>query len=382
MKVLHTYLKLLFAFVLFSLQGQSQDLSGVWRGEFYNLRELMYFGSKYRYELQFVSADKAFSGMKGAQGVTYSYQDKRFYGKASCMGIWNPESKVLTLMEDKMLDLKIEGGGDGCLMTCYLEYRKEDGVEILEGTYTSVNMNNKEAGCGGGRVRLEKVPDSEFGKEDFLVEHEAKRNTAPKATGPTIKPGQEEFLVKKDSAPAKTTPPVVKTTPPPVKKTTPPPATKPPATKPPAKEIPPVVAQQKTEQKPAPATPEKTIPKPELPQEVRKRKNEVFDVITTRAKEITISMYDNGEVDGDIISVFHNNKMLSSGQLLSAKPLVYTIKLSEDEPDHEILVVAENQGSIPPNTALVIVQAGTERYNIRISSSDEKNAVIRFRYQP
>ena len=93
-------------------------------------------GSKYRYEVQIDNNGK------GVKGVTYSYQTTRFYGKASLVGMWTPSTKNLVMKEEKMEDLKIEGGGEGCLMTCYLDYQKEGDKEYLEGTYTSRNMNN------------------------------------------------------------------------------------------------------------------------------------------------------------------------------------------------------------------------------------------------
>jgi hypothetical protein len=45
-------------------------------------------------------------------------------------------------------------------------------------------------------------------------------------------------------------------------------------------------------------------------------------------------------------------------------------------------MVAENLGTLPPNTALMIVQAGKERYTLNLSSTEQKNAMVRFKYQP
>jgi type IV secretory pathway VirB9-like protein len=46
------------------------------------------------------------------------------------------------------------------------------------------------------------------------------------------------------------------------------------------------------------------------------------------------------------------------------------------------MMYADNLGKIPPNTSLMIITAGTKRYELRISSSEKKSAVVRFRYQP
>jgi hypothetical protein len=39
-------------------------------------------------------------------------------------------------------------------------------------------------------------------------------------------------------------------------------------------------------------------------------------------------------------------------------------------------MVAENLGSIPPNTSLMIVTAGTKRYEVYISSNEQRNAKV------
>jgi hypothetical protein len=53
----------------------------------------------------------------------------------------------------------------------------------------------------------------------------------------------------------------------------------------------------------------------------------------------------------------------------------------DDEEDQELTMVAENLGRIPPNTSLMIVEAGDQRFEVRITSTEQKNAVVRFRYK-
>jgi hypothetical protein len=66
---------------------------------------------------------------------------------------------------------------------------------------------------------------------------------------------------------------------------------------------------------------------------------------------------------------------------LTASPLVINLKMDEENPDHELVMVAENLGRIPPNTSLMIVEAGNQRFDVRITSTEQKNAVVRFKYQ-
>ena len=96
---------------------------------------------------------------------------------------------------------------------------------------------------------------------------------------------------------------------------------------------------------------------------------------------IRLDFYDNAQIDGDIISVLLNNKPLISNQLLSAKPITLEIKIDLVNTEQEITMVAENQGDIPPNTALLIVTANKKRYQLYLSSTDKKNAQVRFIYE-
>ena len=63
---------------------------------------------------------------------------------------------------------------------------------------------------------------------------------------------------------------------------------------------------------------------------------------------IRLDFYDNGEIDGDTISVTLNNQTLVSRQRLAAKPITIEVKVDFDHLEQEVTMVAENLGSIPP----------------------------------
>jgi hypothetical protein len=94
-----------------------------------------------------------------------------------------------------------------------------------------------------------------------------------------------------------------------------------------------------------------------------------------------VKLYDNGEIDDDTISVFFDKKLIASNKRLSASPITIKLKLDDEDTDHELVMVAENLGRIPPNTSLMIVEAGDQRFDIRITSTEQKNALVRFKYQ-
>jgi hypothetical protein len=89
-----------------------------------------------------------------------------------------------------------------------------------------------------------------------------------------------------------------------------------------------------------------------------------------------IDLYDNGQIDGDTVTIYHNNVMIVSGAALSEKPISFKIRVDENQPHHELVMVANNLGSIPPNTSLMIIRINGQRYDVFISSSEQKNAKV------
>lgn len=127
---------------------------------------------------------------------------------------------------------------------------------------------------------------------------------------------------------------------------------------------------------PAPAT--RTVEAVPLPPVLRTRATPLVKQIETGPGEIGIDLYDNGQVDGDTVSVYHNNQLIVSRARLSQKPIHFQIKVDAAHPEHELIMVAHNLGSIPPNTSLMIVTVGDNRYQVHISSSEQKNAKVVF----
>jgi hypothetical protein len=70
-----------------------------------------------------------------------------------------------------------------------------------------------------------------------------------------------------------------------------------------------------------------------------------------------------------------------SHKRLSAAPITLTLKFNENDDEHEVVMVAENLGRIPPNTSLMVINAGDKRYQVQITSTEQKNAMVRFRYE-
>ena len=122
----------------------------------------------------------------------------------------------------------------------------------------------------------------------------------------------------------------------------------------------------------------KEPPPPEL-EKFDERKPYLVNDIFVDSDSLRISLYDNGDIDGDTISVFYNKLPIVQHQLLTAQGTNFYLQLDKLTKVHEISMFAENLGTIPPNTALMIIHDGTNRYEIFLTSSYTLNGTVRIR---
>ena len=120
-----------------------------------------------------------------------------------------------------------------------------------------------------------------------------------------------------------------------------------------------------------------------LPKETNKRANKVLRHIVINDRKITLNIYDNGTIDGDTVSIYYNGKAILKNKRLTANPIIVDIELDENSALHSIVLFAENLGSIPPNTALVVFTTKEgKRYELYASTTLQQNAEIIFEYKP
>ncbi len=242
-------------------------------------------------------------------------------------------------------------------------------------------------------------PEPVVAKVDPPVKKEEPKAVLTKKVDSTtiakVQPPATKPVTTAEKPVAKTEPPVVKQAPPSqtvAKTTVPPPAAKP--------QIPvqkPVVSAPATTKTTTPplasATPAATTPKaaPIVIQPVaipQKIDPVAVQKYTTRRKieqgeipmvgdTMELNFYDNAEVDGDSISLFVNGKLMFNHVLLSTQ--AYTFKLPiKDLPDNsELAMVAENLGTIPPNTSFMMAIVNGERYTARLESTESTSGVIK-----
>lgn len=111
----------------------------------------------------------------------------------------------------------------------------------------------------------------------------------------------------------------------------------------------------------------------------KQREKVVGQEIAVQSDKLMIDFYDNGEIDGDSVSVFFNDQLMAYSQKLSNSAIHFDLQLDSTREVNEITMFADNLGSIPPNTALMIVTDGEKQYEIRLSSSLQKSATLRIR---
>ena len=141
---------------------------------------------------------------------------------------------------------------------------------------------------------------------------------------------------------------------------------------PPAKPAETVVAKPAIVKKPEPVDPTAAI-------DAAKRKVENIQALYFKSDSLQLILYDNGEVDGDTVSVIMNGTVIMPRVGLSTNAVKKTIATTDIGDSIQLVMYAENLGSIPPNTGLLIVYDGNDRYEIRFSGDMQKSSGIVFR---
>lgn len=107
------------------------------------------------------------------------------------------------------------------------------------------------------------------------------------------------------------------------------------------------------------------------------RQNKLQMVIPVNAPGIELRFYDNAAIDGDSIAIFLNGKLLKEHILLGGEPQTLRINTADLQDDNELVMVAENLGSIPPNTSYLVAIVGHKQFEARLFADEGSSALIR-----
>lgn len=335
-------------FLLINSVSLAQDFKGQWKGTFLDKSTSFtgWGGDRCDYVLELEVNGK------DVTGYSYTYftdGGKKYYTICSLKGIINKPEKYIEVKEIVRTKTNVPNNIRNCFQIHKLTYYKQDSTETLEGSW--MPAPNQVGDCGYGSTSLQRRV---LKKNYSLYNPVAKKiNKAPAKKilpGIAVKKKADNTIVK--AAPKKETLPK------------------------PKNDIIGELEEMPTTKK---AIQDKIIaPIPSF----EKRNNTIMKTIEVENVSVKVDLYDNGEIDGDSISLFYNGKLLLSHKRLSDKPITLNINVDNDKSINELVMYAENLGSIPPNTALMIVSDGSNRYEVRITSDLQKSGAIRFIHKP
>ena len=104
----------------------------------------------------------------------------------------------------------------------------------------------------------------------------------------------------------------------------------------------------------------------------------LVEISNNEKDSILVELFDNGVIDNDSASIYLDDSLLLHKQLVSNKPISFYISLDKQKPLSKLKLVAENLGSIPPCTVLMIIKTKKKRYDVNLSSNFSSNGVVEF----
>jgi hypothetical protein len=379
-----------------------QDLTGKWRGYFTPSSDLD--GKIVTYEI--IIKENPDHTLTAS---TYSKISNNFTANAMATGMHSENTQLVSIRETRFDKKKLVGNFEACLMSNFLSYRQIRGYEILEGTYTATNeISGKD--CGGGKVYLEKegpivkefsvktVAPKIANSNKIIDKEKITKNTSLQKENKTTSAKQTELAkqvvtkTNQTNASKLTNTTKLSST---IKSSS---TTKSNATKansiqastsnPTQTTAAPTSAVNTLEENTKAVAINETSASPNisgtkssgqiLPWVIVGRENKLVKQVIVNSPSISIDLYDNGTIDNDTIMIFDNKVLLLENKRLSYKATHFDISFNKDNNRHEIIIVAHNLGTVPPNTALMVVKDGTSRQELYITSTLSINAMIIF----
>ncbi len=108
------------------------------------------------------------------------------------------------------------------------------------------------------------------------------------------------------------------------------------------------------------------------------RTKQVLTTLPMPDTTLVLTFYDNAEVDGDSVALFLDGVLVQEHIRLSDRPYNVILTKAQLSNAKELTMVAENLGSIPPNTSYMVTYIKGIRYDATLSSTEYSSAVIRF----
>ncbi len=327
------------------INGKKINFNGQWKGQFDETSRGTDENIGYVLELT--------TDGPRVSGYSYSYfkeYGNSYYTICRLTGTLDPTTKEIIVTEIERTKFNTPPTFINCFQTHRLHYEKgPDNTELLKGTWEPAP--NQGSGCGTGVTvlsrRITKRIPLEITKKSEKVVGMTPTKPAPHKPVAVV--------------PKKVQPSIVKAQP----------------KRQPVPEI--AFPKLKSEPVPEPVVKPKSsetlvIKHPKL----ASRRTDIVKTIGIENPTFRLDFYDNGEIDGDSISVFFNGRVVLSNRMLTDKPISLTLSLDPNVTENVVTMYAENLGTIPPNTAVMIVTDGTRRYEVRMESDLKKSGSVVF----
>jgi len=311
----------------------SQMITGVWNGKI----------NKQKVEVKIIQNGDNLTG------TSYYYESPTNYRRYCIKGYFDASTNEAVWWDDELLEESTANAPGKVPLLSRADFNcPGDGTMMLDGKASRVNDETKRS----GDVHLDKSNSPNFGDEwDFVINNYITGANNPDVIDSIGLLSSQKKPVEEETEPFKNptghgieaNEPVLKTERP--------------------------VKENKATVTPA---------KPQTIEEKFVARKRVFATeIPVSGDSIELRFYDNAQIDGDSISLFLDDKLIFEHIRLTDK--AYTIKLPVTalSGSSELIMVAENLGSIPPNTSYMVALVEEKRFEARLESSEGSSAMIR-----
>lgn len=318
------YLFLLFFTPLTMFSQQKKTLTGYLGVE---------GGELFSYELDFWETDGKIMG----KATTWFETGKEVCAKME--GVIDKTNRTFSFSEKEILyNTGFASSKTICLINAQLKYQKDDNNNmVLSGRITSTDVTN--VSCARGFITFTNPAET----TPLFEETKSKEKTV------TPKPGPKLYTTPKESKSNTVfSNQVVKTPPKPMRFV--------------------------NETNSVPSVVEKIKTTSNFPDRITAGQEKIYD---WKNDSVSIEIWDNSRVDGDVISLKYNGKKLLENYALIKEKKVLKLFLEKDE--NELTIIAVNEGSEQPNTADILLYDGAIPHAVIAYNSIGKNSVIKIR---
>jgi len=353
-------MKAIFVLFLLPLKLFSQDLSGIWVGTIATSEVQMPF------ELA-INKD-----MTGYSMVTFMFKgaEKIAVKKITLIR----KDSVFTISDDKLIYNNFTTRSRNIKTFCELSIKMVDTVMVLSGAFhtRTKDLRAGDEDLSTGTITLRKKNNQAqtklISKLDSLKLSNTLAFSTPKETikeAPVVA-ASEEAIVTPPPSPAIAESPVKDLT---------------------AVKVRQQVSTQKGKNEPYSYASNNSTAAPAIPAnqkiigaaaaELSFRKTVVIRTIDFTSDSLTLALYDNGIVDGDTVSVVLNDEVIIPKQGLTEQAYRKVIKIPPGMGDSlKLVIYAENLGSIPPNSGLLIIEDGSDRHEVGFEGDMKKSCAV------